>query len=251
MLCLSGRDVSGMKVKYSEFVISAVRPNQYPVDGLPEIALAGRSNVGKSSLINKMILRKNLARTSSQPGKTQQLNYYRVNHDLYLVDFPGYGYAKVSKSQREQFGVMIETYLRERQQLALQLLVIDIRHEPTKDDVLMYEWLKHYEIPTCIVATKADKIPRSKWDKHLKIVRQTLGADKDVPMVKFSSETGQGRDELWQTILEAIDAAGMKLGGDQAAEDEEFSVNDQATNEDVVENEQAANEQAAEKDQVT
>lgn len=202
-----------MKVKYSEFVISAVRPNQYPEDGLPEIALAGRSNVGKSSLINKLLQRKNLARTSSQPGKTQQLNYYRVNQDLYLVDFPGYGYAKVSKTQREQFGVMIETYLQEREQLALQLLVIDIRHEPSKDDVLMYGWLKHYEIPTCIVATKADKIPRSKWDKHLKIIKQALGADKSVPVVLFSSETGLGREQLWETILQAVDDAGMQLGG--------------------------------------
>lgn len=200
-----------MKIKQTEFVISAVRPNQYPEDGLPEIALAGRSNVGKSSLINKMMLRKNLARTSSQPGKTQQLNYYRVNEAIYLVDFPGYGYAKVSKKQREQFGVMIETYLRERQQLVLQLLVIDIRHEPSKDDVLMYEWLKHFEIPTCIVATKADKIPRSKWDKHLKQIKQTLGADKEVPVVLFSSETGLGREQLWDTILGAIDAAGMQL----------------------------------------
>ncbi|GIP16941.1 putative GTP-binding protein EngB [Paenibacillus montaniterrae] len=200
-----------MKIKQTEFVISAVRPNQYPEDGLPEIALAGRSNVGKSSLINKMMLRKNLARTSSQPGKTQQLNYYRVNEAIYLVDFPGYGYAKVSKKQREQFGVMIETYLRERQQLVLQLLVIDIRHEPSKDDVLMYEWLKHFEIPTCIVATKADKIPRSKWDKHLKQIKQTLGADKEVPVVLFSSETGLGREQLWDTILDAIDAAGMQL----------------------------------------
>lgn len=208
-----------MKIKQTEFVISAVRPDQYPVDGLPEIALAGRSNVGKSSLINRMMIRKNLARTSSQPGKTQQLNYYRVNERIYLVDFPGYGYARVSKKQREQFGVMIETYLRDREQLVLQLLVIDIRHEPSKDDVLMYEWLKHYEIPTCIVATKADKIPRSKWDKHLKVIKQTLGADKSVPVVLFSSETGLGREQLWDTILEAIDAAGMNINEQDEAGD--------------------------------
>src|SRR5690606_34942282 len=163
-----------MKIKQTEFIISAVRPNQYPDDALPEIALAGRSNVGKSSLINKLILRKNLARTSSQPGKTQQLNYYRVNDLIYLVDYPGYGYAKVSKTQREQFGEMIERYIREREQLKLQLLVIDIRHEPSKQDQQMYQWLKHYEIPTCIVATKADKIPRSKWDKHMKMIKTAL-----------------------------------------------------------------------------
>lgn len=196
-----------MKIKESEFVISAVRPNQYPIDGLPEIALAGRSNVGKSSLINKMIMRKNLARTSSQPGKTQQLNYYRINQEVYFVDFPGYGYAKVSKTQREQFGQMIETYLQSREQLVVQLLVIDIRHEPSKDDVLMYDWLKHFGIPTCIVCTKADKIPRSKWQKHIKIIKECLDADKSDKVVLFSSETGMGREELWDHILERIEIA--------------------------------------------
>ena len=193
-----------MKILNAEFVISAVKPHQYPEDGLPEIALAGRSNVGKSSLINKLMMRKNLARTSSQPGKTQQLNYYRVNEMLYLVDYPGYGYAKVSKTQREQFGEMIETYIRSREQLKLQLLVIDIRHEPSKDDQLMYNWLKHYEVPTCIVATKADKIPRSKWDKHVKMIKNELEADPRDAVVLFSSETGLGREQLWDVIAQAI-----------------------------------------------
>lgn len=193
-----------MKILDAQFIISAVEPHQYPVDALPEIALAGRSNVGKSSLINKMIMRKNLARTSSQPGKTQQLNYYKVNDMVYFVDFPGYGYAKVSKTRREQFGQMIERYLQEREPLKLQLLIIDIRHEPSKDDVLMYQWLKHYEIPTCIVATKADKIPRSKWDKHIKMIKTTLEADPRDSVVLFSSETGLGREQLWDVISEAI-----------------------------------------------
>ncbi|MDF2835472.1 MAG: small GTP-binding protein [Paenibacillus sp.] len=193
-----------MKILDAQFIISAVEPHQYPVDALPEIALAGRSNVGKSSLINKMIMRKNLARTSSQPGKTQQLNYYKVNDMVYFVDFPGYGYAKVSKTRREQFGQMIERYLQEREPLKLQLLIIDIRHEPSKDDVLMYQWLKHFEIPTCIVATKADKIPRSKWDKHIKMIKTTLEADPRDSVVLFSSETGLGREQLWDVISEAI-----------------------------------------------
>ncbi|GGG74479.1 ribosome biogenesis GTP-binding protein YihA/YsxC [Paenibacillus radicis (ex Gao et al. 2016)] len=193
-----------MKITQADFIISAVQPHQYPDDALPEVALAGRSNVGKSSLINKMIMRKNLARTSSQPGKTQQLNYYRVNDMVYFVDFPGYGYAKVSKTQREQFGQMIETYIRDREQLKLQLLIIDIRHAPSKDDVLMYHWLKHFNIPTCIVATKADKIPKSKWDKHLKVIKETLEVDPRDHFVKFSSDTGLGRDELWAVITEAI-----------------------------------------------
>ncbi|MEF2243371.1 MULTISPECIES: ribosome biogenesis GTP-binding protein YihA/YsxC [unclassified Paenibacillus] len=193
-----------MKILDAQFVISAVKPEQYPADDLPEIALAGRSNVGKSSLINKMMLRKNLARASSQPGKTQQLNYYRINNIVYLVDFPGYGYAKVSKTQREKFGQMVETYIRERKELKLQLLVVDVRHEPTKDDQLMYEWLKYYEVPTVVIATKADKVPRSRWDKHMKAIRTTLQMNAEDKVVLFSSETGHGRDELWDIINEII-----------------------------------------------
>jgi len=189
-----------MKVTNAEFVISAVGPSGYPQDALPEIALAGRSNVGKSSLINKMINRKNLARTSSTPGKTQHLNYYRINNELYFVDLPGYGYAKVSKTQRQVWGAMIEKYLLERETLRLIILVIDLRHPPSKDDEMMYDWLKHYDSPVCIVATKADKIPRSRWQKHIKIIKEALvmrGGDK---LIMFSSETGIGKDELWAHI---------------------------------------------------
>lgn len=189
-----------MKVTKSEFVISAVRPDQYPVDALPEIALAGRSNVGKSSLINRMLSRKNLARTSATPGKTQQLNYYRVNDDLYLVDFPGYGYAKVSKTQRAAFGEMIEKYLLNRKELKLVLLVVDLRHPPSKDDINMYGWLQHYGLDVCVVATKADKIPKTRWPKHVKIVKEALGFQPQHSMVMFSSENGLGKDELWDII---------------------------------------------------
>lgn len=190
-----------MKVNQSEFVISAVGPSQYPEDALPEIALAGRSNVGKSSLINRMISRKNLARTSSQPGKTQTLNYYRINQDLYFVDLPGYGYAKVSKTKREQWGKFIEDYLMNRETLKLVLQLVDLRHPPSKDDQAMYEWLQHNDVPVCVVATKADKIPKSKWAHHGKIVRETLGMPKGGGLLLFSSEEGMGKDELW-TILE-------------------------------------------------
>jgi len=189
-----------VKITQVEFVISAVQPHQYPDDALPEFALAGRSNVGKSSLINKMIQRKGLARTSSQPGKTQQLNYYRVNDRMYLVDFPGYGYAKVSKVQRAQFGEMIETFLSDREPLKMVLQIIDIRHPPSKDDILMYDWLKHFDIPVCIVTTKADKIPKSKWDKHVKVIKQEIGFKAGDQHVLFSSETGLGREELWAVI---------------------------------------------------
>ncbi|MCE5170222.1 ribosome biogenesis GTP-binding protein YihA/YsxC [Paenibacillus profundus] len=190
-----------MKITNAEFIISAVGPAQYPDDGLPEIGLAGRSNVGKSSLINRMIMRKNLARTSSQPGKTQQLNYYRINEDIYFVDVPGYGYARVSKQQRAAWGRMIEAYFQDRDTLRLVLLVIDLRHPPTADDCTMYDWLTHYGVPVCVVATKADKISKNHWQKHIKQVRSTLGLRPDIPCVLFSAETGQGREELWDMIV--------------------------------------------------
>jgi GTP-binding protein len=193
-----------MKVNEAEFIISAVGSSQYPIDALPEIALAGRSNVGKSSLINRLIQRKNLARTSSQPGKTQTLNYYRINSEVYFVDLPGYGYAKVSKSKREVWGKFIEDYLLKRQQLRLLLLLVDLRHPPSKDDIAMYKWLKHVDVPICVVATKADKIPKSKWQKHLKIVRDALIFDPSDQLIIFSSETGLGKDELWQVITDAM-----------------------------------------------
>ncbi|MGN7359889.1 ribosome biogenesis GTP-binding protein YihA/YsxC [Paenibacillus sp. SAF-054] len=189
-----------MKVTQAEFVISAVGPDQYPEDALPEIALAGRSNVGKSSLINRMINRKNLARTSSTPGKTQHLNYYRINEELYFVDFPGYGYAKVSKTQRQAWGKMIEKYLLERETLRMVLLIVDLRHPPTKDDEMMYDWLKHYDIPICVVATKADKIPKSRWPKHVKQMKEALLMRKTDAFVMYSSETGLGKEELWAQI---------------------------------------------------
>jgi len=189
-----------MKVTQAEFIISAVGPDQYPDDALPEIALAGRSNVGKSSLINRMINRKNLARTSSQPGKTQCLNYYRINDLLYFVDFPGYGYAKVSKTQRQAWGKMIERYLLERDTLKLVLQVVDLRHPPSKDDIMMREWLIHYDIPTCVVMTKADKLPKSQWHKHMKVIKNDLQLTSENPMVMFSSEIGLGKDELWEII---------------------------------------------------
>lgn len=193
-----------MKVTQAEFVISAVGPDQYPQDALPEIALAGRSNVGKSSLINRLISRKNLARTSSVPGKTQTLNYYKVNEALFFVDFPGYGYAKVSKTLRQKWGHMIESYLRERETLKLVMQIVDLRHPPTQDDQAMYEWLQHYDIPRLVVATKLDKVKRSQWDKQRKTVRETLGMEAAEPLVLFSSETGQGYDELWTWIEQSI-----------------------------------------------
>ena len=193
-----------MKVTQAEIVMSAVKPEQYPTDGFPEFALAGRSNVGKSSLINKMINRKGLARTSSKPGKTQTLNFYKLNETIFFVDVPGYGYAKVSKTEREAWGKMIETYITTREPLRAMLLIIDLRHKPSADDVMMYDFLKHYEIPTIVIATKADKIPKGKWQKHLKVVRDTLDLAKGDEIILFSSETGLGKDQAWNAIQARI-----------------------------------------------
>lgn len=189
-----------MKVNQVELVISAVRPEQYPDEQLPEFALAGRSNVGKSSFINKMINRKALARTSSKPGKTQTLNFYKIEESVFFVDVPGYGYAKVSKSERAAWGKMIETYFTSREGLKAAVLVVDLRHAPSKDDVMMYDFLKHYDLPCVVVATKADKIPKGKWEKHKKVVRETLDLAKGDEIIVFSSETGQGKDQAWNAL---------------------------------------------------
>jgi GTP-binding protein len=186
-----------MNVHDVELVISAVKPEQYPRDGLPEFALAGRSNVGKSSFINKMVNRKSLARTSSKPGKTQTLNFYKVENQLYFVDVPGYGFAKVSKKEREAWGKMIETYFTGRKELKAVLLIVDLRHPPTKDDVLMYGFLKHYGIACVVIATKADKIPRGRWQKHVKTAKETLQLQQGDEIVVFSSETGEGKEKAW------------------------------------------------------
>jgi GTP-binding protein len=191
-----------MKVTSSEIIISAVKPEQYPETEFPEFALAGRSNVGKSSFINKMLNRKGLARISSKPGKTQTLNFYLINEILHFVDVPGYGYAKVSKTEREAWGKMIETYITTREQLKAVVLIVDLRHPPSVDDKMMYEFLKHYEIPCVVIATKADKIPKGKWQKHLKITKETLDLDKNDHIVLFSSETGEGKEQAW-SILES------------------------------------------------
>ncbi|MGE7622811.1 ribosome biogenesis GTP-binding protein YihA/YsxC [Viridibacillus sp. NPDC096237] len=189
-----------MKVNNVEMVISAVRPAQYPEDGLPEFALAGRSNVGKSSFINRMIGRKSMARISSKPGKTQTLNFYKIEEQLFFVDVPGYGYAKVSKSEREAWGKMIEQYFTSRPILKAVVLIVDIRHKPTVDDCMMYDFLKHYNIPVIVVATKADKIVKGKWDKHKKVVKEVLDMDPNDPLILFSSEKSMGMDQAWAEI---------------------------------------------------
>ena len=184
----------------SEIVISAVQPEQYPNTKLPEIALAGRSNVGKSSFINTLINRKGLARTSGKPGKTQTLNFYLIEETLHFVDVPGYGYAKVSKTERAKWGKMIETYITEREQLQAVVSLVDMRHDPTADDIQMYEFLKYYNIPVIVVATKCDKIKKNQWNKHESAIKKKLNFDPSDDFIVFSSETKEGKEKAWEAI---------------------------------------------------
>ena len=171
-----------------------------PKNDLPEIAFLGKSNVGKSSLINTLMQRKSLARTSQAPGKTQTINYYKVNDSLYFVDLPGYGYAKVSQELRQKWGKMIERYITTSPTLKLICLLVDIRHEPTENDRLMYEWIKYHGYKVLLILTKADKLKRSVLNKHIKIIETALKvADEDM-IVSFSSETKQGREEVYEII---------------------------------------------------
>jgi GTP-binding protein len=171
-----------------------------PENMLPEFAFAGKSNVGKSSLINGLMNRKSYARTSSQPGKTQTINFYNINEKLYFVDLPGYGYAKVSLELRAKWGKMIERYLKKSEQLKLIFLLVDIRHEPSENDKDMYSWIVHNGFQPIVIATKLDKINRSQIAKQSKLIRTSLGMPKEGILIPFSAETKQGRDEIWQKI---------------------------------------------------
>lgn len=176
--------------------------SRLPENRFPEIAFAGKSNVGKSSLINGLINRKSFARTSSQPGKTQTINFYNVNEALYLVDLPGYGYAKVSREAQEKWGVMIEKYLRTSKVLKAVFLLVDIRHKPSENDKNMYQWIVSNGYQPIIIATKSDKPKRSQVPKQLKIIREELNVSPGTPIIPFSAETKQGREEIWDMILE-------------------------------------------------
>ena len=194
-----------MVIKEANLEVIATRRSQYPDIGKPEFLLVGRSNVGKSSFINSILSRKNLAYTSSRPGKTQTLNFYAVNNEFYLIDVPGYGYAAVDKKTQAKFGMMIEDYLEKRSELKRVFLLIDFRHKPTEDDLLMYDFLKYYNLPVTVIATKADKVGGSKKQKNLKEILDTLDLVVGDDLVVFSSQTKLGVKEVLKKIETLID----------------------------------------------
>lgn len=191
-----------MVIKNAELETVCGITSVLPVNTMPEVAFAGKSNVGKSSLINGLLNRKSLARTSQSPGKTQTINFYNVNKELYFVDLPGYGFAKVSKETQQKWGVMIEKYLRTSKQLRAVMLLIDIRHEPSANDKNMYEWIVANGYRPIIIATKSDKINRSQKDKHIKMIKNSLNVPKDTIVIPFSAQTKQGREDILNIISE-------------------------------------------------
>lgn len=198
-----------MVIRHAELETVCGITSRLPENTKPEVAFSGKSNVGKSSLINGLLNRKSLARTSSQPGKTQTINFYNVNRELYLVDLPGYGYAKVKQEIRAKWGRMIENYLHRSEQLKAVFLLVDIRHEPTANDKDMYDWIVHQGYDPIIIATKLDKIKRSQVQKQLKILREGLKTGPDTRIIPFSAETKQGREEIWEIIGGYVEEASV------------------------------------------
>ncbi len=182
--------------------------SRLPENSRPEVAFAGKSNVGKSSLINALMNRKSLARTSSQPGKTQTINFYNVNDSVYFVDLPGYGYARVSEEVKAGWGKMVENYLHGSRQLRAVFLLLDIRHKPSENDCVMYDWIRNQGYQPIIIATKLDKINRSQVQRQVKLLRETLRAEKDVRIVPFSAASKQGREDIYEIIEEILQGAG-------------------------------------------
>ena len=192
-----------MKIVSANFIKSAVKPSQYPEGTLPEIAFAGKSNVGKSSLINTLTQRKRLAKTSNSPGCTQLINFFNVNDELSLVDLPGYGFAKVPEKVKREWGAMVEAYLKGRHALCLVILILDIRRDPGENDLTMFNWLEFYGVSYLLVLTKTDKLSRQETTRRRQIILHALGRP-DVPTILFSARSGKGRDELWQEIGKCV-----------------------------------------------
>ena len=193
-----------VNLQNAEFILSAARIRDCPRDGLPQIAFAGRSNVGKSSVINRLLNRKNLARVGSAPGKTTHINYFLIDRKVYFVDLPGYGYAKVSKQERARWGKLIEEWFADASLLTLGVLLVDLRHKPTADDRTMADWFKGSGKPFVVVANKHDKIKKSEWEPNLARIRETLALPEEVPVISFSAEKGLGREELLEVILDHV-----------------------------------------------
>ncbi len=192
-----------MKIVSAEFVKSAISLKDCPAGNFPEVALAGRSNVGKSSFLNRMVNRKGLARTSNTPGRTRMINFFMINGAFYLVDLPGYGYARVPGKTKREWGVLIRDYLEKREKLAGVVLLLDIRHSPTEMDIQLYNWLRAKQKPVIPVATKADKLSGNRAGNQIRLIRKVLGLEAERPLVGFSAKTGQGREEAWG-LLEGI-----------------------------------------------
>ncbi len=195
-----------VNVQKAEFVLSAVSPKNFLQDGLPQVAFAGRSNVGKSSVINRLLNRKNFARVGAAPGKTIHINYFKIDGAFYLVDLPGYGYAKVSKAERDRWGKLMEDYFARPDLLTLGVMIVDSRHKPTADDCTMAQWFRDTGCPLIVVANKLDKLKKSEIEPNLQLVRETLELDENAVLIPFSAEKGTGRDELLQAILSGIKA---------------------------------------------
>ncbi len=193
-----------MIIKNPEFKISAVSPKQYPNDNLPQVVLVGKSNVGKSSFINTLVNRKGLARTSSEPGKTRQINFYNMDNKFYFVDLPGYGYSKMSKVEQEKVGSFIEQYLQTSKNICLIIFIIDIRHDPTENDKLMYDYIFKTNLPCIVIANKADKIAITKVDDYVESLQKTLNPLKDLKFLPFSSERKIYTEEVWENIIDFI-----------------------------------------------
>ncbi len=184
--------------------VSAVSPRQYPTGNRPEIAFAGRSNVGKSSFLNKMVGRKSLARTSGKPGKTAQINFFNIDNEIYFVDLPGYGYAAVSKAEQQRWGKMMDTYLNTREPLKQAVLLVDSRHKPSKDDVQMADWIRYRFGYLVVVATKIDKISKKQAEENFQLIADTLHFTEEDFLIPFSSETGEGKEDAWQLFCEIL-----------------------------------------------
>lgn len=194
-----------MIIKNASYEVTAVKPEQYPEGDIPEIAFVGRSNVGKSSIINTLVNRKNLARVGSTPGKTRQINFFNVDNVLRLVDLPGYGYANVSKEEKASWGKLADAYLSTRSQLKLIIMLVDIRHTPTKDDKVMHQWLKDTNIPYIVVTTKSDKISRAQISKRIGEIRKELELTDNISIIPFTSLKKQGKDELLEEIASILE----------------------------------------------